>query len=212
MKDSKYIVDPNGERRAGCFGNAIRYGVGGGIIALLLWVLFGMCSCASTKNMEKTEYNDSTRTHIVYDTITVTITDTVRVEVHSKKETEDGTEINFGQGGGTYNSKTGEATNVASVKQSSKSTETEDLIREQKTQIDAFRATTDSLTAQVEHYASEVSKERQMPKRTSYDRFCSWWFWITAILLLLKLAAWVMEKIPATAPYILIARKFVPFL
>ena len=184
MNDSKYIVDPNGERRAGCFGNAIRYGVGGGIIAILLWVLFGMCSCASTKNMEKTEYNDSTRTHIVYDTITVTITDTVRVEVHSKKETEDGTEINFGQGGGTYNSKTGEATNVASVKQNSKSTETEDLIREQKTQIDAFRATTDSLTAQVEHYASEVAKERQMPKRTGWDRFCTWWFIITALLLL----------------------------
>ena len=212
MNNSKYIVDPNGEHRAGCFGNAIRYGVGGGIIALLLWVLFGMCSCASTKNMEKTEYNDSTRTHIVYDTITVTITDTVRVEVHSKKETEDGTEINFGQGGGTYNSKTGEATNVASVKQSSKSTETEDLIREQKTQIDAFRATTDSLTAQVEHYASEIAKERQMPKRSCYDRFCSWWFWITAILLLIKIAAWVMEKFPATAPYIIIARKFVPFL
>lgn len=212
MNNSKYIVDPNGERRAGCFGNAIRYGVGGCIIALLLWVLFGMCSCASTKNMEKTEYNDSTRTHIVYDTITVTITDTVRVEVHSKKETEDGTEINFGQGGGTYNSKTGEATNVASVKQSSKSTETEDMIREQKTQIDAFRATTDSLTAQVEHYASEIAKERQMPKRTSYDRFCSWWFWITALLILLKLAAWIMEKIPTTAPYIAIIRKFVPFL
>ena len=212
MNNSKYIVDPNGERRASCFGNAIRYGVGGGIIALLLWVLFGMCSCASTKNMEKTEYNDSTRTHIVYDTITVTITDTVRVEVHSKKETEDGTEINFGKGGGTYNSKTGEATNVTSVKQSSKSTETEDLIREQKTQIDAFRATTDSLTAQVEHYASEVAKERQMPKRTSYDRFCSWWFWITAILLLLKLAAWIMEKIPTTAPYIALISRFVPFL
>ena len=48
--------------------------------------------------------------------------------------------------------------------------------------------------------------------RTGYDRFCSWWFWITAILLLLKLACWVMERIPATAPYILIARKFVPFL
>ena len=212
MNGSAYIVDPNGERRAGCFGNAIRYGVGGGIIALLLWVLFGMCSCASTKNMEKTEYNDSTRTHIVYDTITVTITDTVRVEVHSKKETEDGTEINFGQGGGTYNSKTGEATNVASVKQNSKSTETEDLIRERKTQIDAFRATTDSLTAQVEHYASEFAKERQMPKRTGWDRFCTWWFIITAILLLLKLACWVMEKIPTTAPYIAMIRKFVPFL
>ena len=156
-----------------------------GIIGIaLIAAMFILSGCASTKNMEKTEYNDSTRTHIVYDTITVTITDTVRVEVHSKKETEDGTEINFGQGGGTYNSKTGEATNVASVKQSSKSTETEDLIREQKTQIDAFRATTDSLTAQVEHYASEVAKEREMPKRTGWDRFCTWWFIITALLLL----------------------------
>ena len=47
MNDSKYIVDPNGERRAGCFGNAIRYGVGGGIIAVLMWVLFGMVGCKS---------------------------------------------------------------------------------------------------------------------------------------------------------------------
>lgn len=212
MNNSKYIVDPNGERRAGCFGNAIRYGVGGGIIALLLWVLFGMCSCASTKNMEKTEYNDSTRTHIVYDTITVTITDTVRVEVHSKKETEDGTEINFGQGGGTYNSKTGEATNVASVKQSSKSTETEDLIREQKTQIDAFRATTDSLTAQVSTYQHELDEEKTMPKRSGWDRFCTKWFLATAFLLLIKVAVWIMEKYPATAAWIGIIRRFVPFL
>ena len=41
-----------------------------------------------------------------------------------------------------------------------------------------------SLTAQVEHYASEVAKERQMPKRTGWDRFCTWWFIITALLLL----------------------------
>lgn len=47
MNHSTYIVDPNGERRAGCFGNTIRYGVGGGIIALLLWVLFGMVGCKS---------------------------------------------------------------------------------------------------------------------------------------------------------------------
>lgn len=35
------------ERREGCFGNAIRYGVGGGIIAVLLWVLFGLVGCKS---------------------------------------------------------------------------------------------------------------------------------------------------------------------
>lgn len=41
MNGSKYIVDKNGECRAGCFGNAIRYGVGLSLIALLLWLLLG---------------------------------------------------------------------------------------------------------------------------------------------------------------------------
>ena len=59
MNDSKYIVDPNGERRAGCFGNAIRYGVGGGILALLLWVLFGMCGCKSQCVPELIETHDT---------------------------------------------------------------------------------------------------------------------------------------------------------
>ena len=82
---SKYIIDPNG-RYDSVVGSVIRYGIGLPLLGVLLWVALSMCSCASTKNMQKTEYNDSTRTHIVYDTITVTITDTVRVEVHSKKE------------------------------------------------------------------------------------------------------------------------------
>lgn len=54
--------------------------------------------------------------------------------------------------------------------------------------------------------------DRPVPYRSGYTRFTSWFFWIVVILLLLKLAAWVMEKFPATAPYVMIARKFVPFL
>lgn len=57
-----------------------------------------------------------------------------------------------------------------------------------------------------------VYVEKPVPYRSGYTRFTSWFFWITAILLLLKLSCWVMEKIPTTAPYVLIARKFVPFL
>lgn len=158
------------------------------IIITLLFLVFCASGCgvlpSHSRESEEINIRDSIIFHHVYDTTRVTITDTTHVEVHSSKQTETGTNIQFGAGGGTYNSKTGEATNVASVKQSSKSTETEDLIREQKTQIDAFRATTDSLTAQVEHYASEIAKERQMPKRTGWDRFCTWWFIITALLLL----------------------------
>ena len=69
MNNSKYIVDPNGERRAGCFGNAIRYGVGGGILALLLWVLFGMCGCKSVKPIAQTR--DSIRVEIRHDSVFV---------------------------------------------------------------------------------------------------------------------------------------------
>ena len=69
MNNSKYIVDPNGERRAGCFGNAIRYGVGGGILALLLWVLFSMCGCKTVNPIAQTR--DSIRVEIRHDSVFV---------------------------------------------------------------------------------------------------------------------------------------------
>ena len=181
--NSKYIIDPNG-RYDSVVGSVIRYGIGLPLLGVLLWVALSMCSCASTKNMEKTEVDETTTTNVTTDTGNVSVTDTEQTESHSTKQTEDGTEINFGQGGGTYNSKTGEATNVASVKQNSKSTETEDLIREQKTQIDAYKASCDSLAQSVSDYKSELAKEREMPKRTGWNRFCTWWFIITALLLL----------------------------
>ena len=67
MNDSKYIVDPNGERRAGCFGNAIRYGVGLPLIGFLLWVLFGMVGCKTVKPIAQTR--DSIRVEIRHDSV-----------------------------------------------------------------------------------------------------------------------------------------------
>ena len=69
MNDSKYIVDPNGERRAGCFGNAIRYGVGLPLIGFLLWVLFGMCGCKTVQPIQQTR--DSIRVEIRHDSVFV---------------------------------------------------------------------------------------------------------------------------------------------
>ena len=69
MNDSKYIVDPNGERRAGCFGNAIRYGVGLPLIGFLLWVLFGMVGCKTVKPIAQTR--DSIRVEIRHDSVFV---------------------------------------------------------------------------------------------------------------------------------------------
>lgn len=211
MNDSKYIVDPNGERRAGCFGNAIRYGVGGGIIALLLWVLFGMVGCKTVQVSEKVNVRDSVAIRY-QDSTRWNIRDSVNIiEHHVTIKDSTGLTIQFGDGGGTYNAKTGEATNVAGVHQTDTHHEQRDSTNHYRNLAADYAHTADSIANRYNTLQTEYEKVSKQT-RTGYDRFCSWWFWITAILLLLKLACWVMEKIPTTAPYVLIARKFVPFL
>lgn len=184
-------------------------------VAIILAIVFAICcafaGCKTVKTVEKVNWHDSTRYHDVYDTTHVTVTDTLHYEEHSTTTTENGTEITFGQGGGTYNSKTGEATNVTGVKENSKTNEQKSIIANLTHKVDSLSARNEKLEEQVQSYESEKQEEK-IAKRSGYDRFCSWWFWITAILLLLKVACWVMEKIPATAPYVAVIRKFIPFL
>lgn len=184
------------------------------VIAALAFLIVCATGCGSvkTRTIEKINWIDSTDIHVVYDTVRVTITDTVHVEVHSSKQTENGTQITFGQGGGTYNSKTGEATNVIGVTESSKSTEQTESIANLKHQVETFQARCDSLAHQVSDYAKDYEQTKEQSGRSGWDRFCTLWFLITAVLLLAKVACWVMEKIPTTAPYIAMIRKFVPFL
>lgn len=211
MNGSKYIVNKNGERRDGCFGNAVRYGLGIPLILFLVWVLFSMVACKTVQVSEKVNvrdsvairWQDSTRWH-VRDSVNI-------IEHHVTIKDSTGLTIQFGEGGGTYNAKTGEATNVAGVHQTDTHHEQRDSTAHYRNLASDYQHTADSIAHQYSTLQTEYEKVSKQA-RTGYDRFCSWWFWITAILLLLKLAAWVMEKIPATAPYILIARKFVPFL
>lgn len=183
------------------------------IIAAIVFVVVCATGCRTvkTETVTKINWKDSTDIHVVNDTNRVTVIDTVKVEVHSTKTTENGTQIQFGAGGGTYNSKTGEATNVIGVTESSKSTENKDSIANLKHQLEAYQAKCDSLAHQMYNYSSELYEKKESG-RSGWDRFCTWWFLITAVLLLAKVACWVMEKIPTTAPYIATLRKFIPFL
>jgi hypothetical protein len=211
MNGSKYIVNKNGERRDGCFGNAIRYGLGIPLILFLVWVLFSMVACKTVQVSEKVNvrdsvairWQDSTRWH-VRDSVNI-------IEHHVTIKDSTGLTIQFGEGGGTYNAKTGEATNVAGVHQTDTHHEQRDSTAHYRNLASDYQHTADSLTNQLTTLQSEYDRAEKKA-RTGYDRFCSWWFWITAILLLAKIACWVLEKIPTTAPYILIARKFIPFL
>ena len=180
------------------------------VLVVLSCLLFP--SCASSKHMERYSGRDSTIFHHVYDTTRIVVAVTRSETKHSSTETKSGKQIFFGEGGGTYNDQTGEATNVSSVISDTHTATETDSTALYRADLAAERALNDSLSEVCKTYASQLETERTMPKRTAYDRFCSRWFWITAIWLLLKVAAWIMEKYPVTAPYIFTIRKFVPFL
>ena len=181
-----------------------------GFIALF-WLCISVAGCKTVQVSEKVNIRDSVAIRW-QDSIRWNVRDSVNIiEHHVTIKDSTGLTIQFGQGGGTYNAKTGEATNVAGVHQTDTHHEQRDSTAHYRNLAAEYQHTADSIADRYSTLQTEYAKVSKQT-RTGYDRFCSWWFWITAILLLLKLACWVMEKIPATAPYILIARKFVPFL
>ena len=179
--------------------------------ALIMWLCLHLVGCKSVQVSEKVNVRDSVAIRY-QDSTRWNIRDSLHIiEHHVTVKDSTGLTIQFGQGGGTYNAKTGEATNVAGVHQTDTHHEQRDSTAHYRNLAADYAHTADSIANRYNALQTEYAKVSKQT-RTGYDKFCSWWFWITAILLLLKLAAWVMEKIPATAPYILIARKFVPFL
>ena len=208
-EESRYIVPMEGYRDPqGCLHTMIAT-----IIAVVLTLILCLCfpSCKSVQVSEKVSvrdsvairYQDSTRWH-VRDSVHI-------VEHHVTVKDSTGLTIHFGEGGGTYNAKTGEATNVAGVHQTDTHHEQRDSTAHYRNLAADYAHTADSIANRYNALQTEYAKVSKQT-RTGYDRFCSWWFWITALLLVIKIAAWVMERIPTTAPYIIIARKFIPFL
>ena len=167
--------------------------------------------CKSVQVSEKVNVRDSVA--IRYQNSTRwNIRDSVHiVEHHVTIKDSTGLTIQFGEGGGTYNAKTGEATNVAGVHQTDTHHEQRDSTAHYRNLAADYAHTADSIANRYNTLQTEYAKVSKQT-RTGYDRFCSWWFWITALLLLAKIACWVLEKIPTTAPYVTMIKRFVPFL
>ena len=208
-EESRYIVPMEGYRDPqGCLHTMIAT-----IIAVVLTLILCLCfpSCKSVQVSEKVSVLDSVAIRY-QDSIRWHVRDSVHiVEHHVTVKDSTGLTIHFGEGGGTYNAKTGEATNVAGVHQTDTHHEQRDSTAHYRNLAADYAHTADSIANRYNTLQTEYAKVSKQT-RTGYDRFCSWWFWITALLLVIKIAAWVMERIPSTAPYIIIARKFIPFL
>lgn len=78
---------------------------------------------------------------------------------------------------------------------------------------DSLNLVIKGLRERIEHYEKNDTQQTKYVKYVpDFYKNCTIGFLLFVLLFVLKIAAWVMEKIPATAPYVLIARKYVPFL
>ena len=172
---------------------------------LIMFVALCFAGCKSVQVSEKVNVRDSVAVRY-QDSTRWNIRDSVHIiEHHVTIKDSTGLTIQFGDGGGTYNAKTGEATNVAGVHQTDTHHEQRDSTAHYRNLTADYAHTADSIANRYNTLQTEYAKVSKQP-RTGYDRFCSWFFWITAILLLLVIAYFVCDKIPATKPYTAIIR------
>lgn len=182
--------------------NAIVYCAVQGIgAAIILWLCLHLVGCktvgsvheqVNVKDSVAISWKDSTRWNI-RDSVNL-------ITKYVEKTDSNSLVIQFGQGGGTYNAKTGEATNVAGVQHTDTHHQKTDSTAFYRSQYEEMVHTADSLSQQCSDYSRQLDEERKKA-RSGYDRFCSWWFWITFVLLLGVVAFWVCDKIPVCKPW-----------
>ena len=193
--NSDYIIgDDYQDPKHGCLAVIVAI-----LCTVAMCLLFSGCKTVGTVS-EKVNIRDS----VVYnyrDSVAIHWIDSIRyVGQHTVKDDSTNLVISFGNGGGTYNAKTGEATNVTAVQQTDTHHEQRDSTAFWRSQYRDELAKTDSLTQQVSDYQYRLDEERKRA-RSGYDRFCSWFFWIVVVLLLAVGGFWICDKIPACKPY-----------
>lgn len=148
------------------------------IIAVALIVIASIVTgCRAQKSVTEThvEQNDSASKSVSMQHDTKIIHDTVYVNEKTVKdsETETETTMHFGEGGGTYNSKTGEATNVTGVntKETKKEREQRERIEQLTHENTTIRNRADSLQTIVNNYSSEAKEDVEPVTMNGWERF-----------------------------------------
>lgn len=167
------------------------------ILIAAIAVALVFASCATPKNVtENILQNDSTNTNVSRETDTLIIRDTVYLNSTTIKDTESSEEttLHFGDGGGTFNTNTGEATNVTSVTQSKtqREHELEEEVKQWQSTAEQYRCSLDSVVA-VNHQLKSDTEEEPVGMSKA-ERFfhtsgvVAWCFVVIALLwLVLKL-------------------------
>jgi outer membrane murein-binding lipoprotein Lpp len=168
------------------------------IVGLLVVLTLLLCGCKTTKTTinDKSEINENTNVveDVKSDSTSTNQTKEETTTTKEKETTKDNTELFFGDGGGTYNTNTGEFTNVVGAKIDS---EKEKLKSEIKTLYEQYN----QIKKEFEAYKDSVNqanKKLDVESKVEETYQMDWyWFMIIGALLML-IAIVVLRKIPQT--------------
>lgn len=163
-------------------------------VIIMLVISAVMSGCKTVQTSEQVTSRDSTHIEVIHDTIFETVHDTVYVEVQQSVRTDEGTTIEFGEGGGSYNSKTGEANNVKSVKEQKQTEQDTKIKAEWSHREESYKATIDSLNTTISDLQKENEKLQQ-PKDCNHLRIFLWGLAAGVVAVyLVKFAWWFIKK------------------
>lgn len=165
---------------------------------VVMAILMLFCGCKTTKTtiVDKSEINENTNVveDVKRDSTSTNQTKEETTTTNEKETTKDKTELTFGEGGGTYNSNTGEFTNVVGAKIDS---EKEKLKAENKTLNEQYNQTKNEFEAykdSVNQANNKLDIESEVEETYQMD-----WYWFMIIgALLMLIAIVVLRKYPAT--------------
>lgn len=196
------------------------------IVGLLVVLTLLLCGCKTTKTtiVDKSEINDSTsvRTELRQDSsiINQTTEETAdktevnkeiidsKTENTEKEITTEDTIIKFGDGGGTYNTLTGESTNVSSVnisKETDKLKKENQSLRQENKEVkeenSSLHQKNTALISENTVLTDSIAKlNRQMDIESEVEETyqMDWYWWLAIGALLMLIAIVVLRKIPQT--------------
>lgn len=170
------------------------------VICGLVMAVIILCSgCKTTKTniVDKSEIRDSTsvKTELWQDS-TITNKEEQTTEIKTDKEvTKDNTTITFGQGGGTYNTTTGEATNVVGVTSNKESERLRNELNETQSKLQETQTKLQSVLDSIANIDRSMDVESEVEETYQMN-----WYWFMIIgALLMLIAIVVLRKIPATS-------------
>ena len=162
-----------------------------------LLVLFSGCKTVRTErtDLSSIDKRDSVRKEITHVTDTVYKTVYVTQKDSTANEKENTTEITFGNGGGTWNAQTGEATNVQRVKTS----ETEKNLRLQLSNLESVLSNVRKELSEKADSISALKQQNNVSEKHEEKARSSWYWWLIVGFTLGVGVVVVLKKLPATS-------------